>query len=236
MSQATIAPPKIRTLADLWKRLGDIPLDRIRFEPPPGTATEEDVLELDRREGRLCELVDGTLVEKAVGAAESYVAWLLGHLLDSVSRPERPGDLPRSRWHAADLARAGSDSRPVVHLVGQAPRAEGLPEAVSDLYPDLAVEVLSEGNTPAEMRPQAGGILRRRGPPGLADRSRKRTARVHTSARPSHPDPRGPVARRRRRPAGLLRPLADLFNATSRPSDRRVPLAALPRRDRGHSR
>ena len=69
MAQATIAPsPVIRTLADLRKRLGNIPLDRIRTQPPPGTATEKDVIEVERRENRSCELVDGTLVEKALAA------------------------------------------------------------------------------------------------------------------------------------------------------------------------
>src|SRR5262245_46549453 len=81
MNRVRTAPPEIRTLGDLLRRLGDIPTDRIRFDPPPGTATEEDVLELDRRYGRGCELIDGTLVEKALGAAESYISWVLGGLL-----------------------------------------------------------------------------------------------------------------------------------------------------------
>jgi hypothetical protein len=38
---ATIAPPVIKTLADLQKRLGDIPLERIWYRPAPGTATEK---------------------------------------------------------------------------------------------------------------------------------------------------------------------------------------------------
>ena len=64
MSQATIAPPDIKTLADLRKRLGGIPLDRIWFHPAPGTATEKDVIEAEVRENRLCELVDGTRWKK----------------------------------------------------------------------------------------------------------------------------------------------------------------------------
>src|SRR5271156_1270235 len=83
MSQATIAPPDIKTLADLRKRLGGIPLDRIWFHPAPGTATEKDVIEADVRENRLCELVDGTLVEKAVGFEEARLALRLGRLIDT---------------------------------------------------------------------------------------------------------------------------------------------------------
>ncbi len=42
--------------------------------PPPGTATEQDAIECETRQNRLCELVDGTLVAKAVGYHESIIA------------------------------------------------------------------------------------------------------------------------------------------------------------------
>jgi hypothetical protein len=78
MAQTTIAPPNIRTLADLRKRLGNIPLDRIRFHPAPGTATEKDVVEVEERENVSCELIDGTLVEKALGfEAGVRVVWVI---------------------------------------------------------------------------------------------------------------------------------------------------------------
>ena len=35
--------------------------------PPPGTATEQDVTELVDHADRLCELIDGILVEKTMG-------------------------------------------------------------------------------------------------------------------------------------------------------------------------
>lgn len=76
------------TVADLVELFGPIPAWRIRNQPAPGTATEQDVIDIEAREDRLCELVEGVLVEKTVGY---------------------------------------------------------------DLVPDLAVEVLSEGNTPKEM-------------------------------------------------------------------------------------
>src|SRR5580698_5571849 len=83
MAQTTIAPPIIRTLADLRKRLGNIRLNRIRFHPAPGTATEKDVVEVEERENVSCELIDGTLVEKASGFDESQLTWRLGHLVGS---------------------------------------------------------------------------------------------------------------------------------------------------------
>ena len=69
------------TAAELLKKLGGIPADRVLLDPPPGTATEKDVLAVERREGRICELVDGVLVEKTMGLEEScLVGWLM-HLL-----------------------------------------------------------------------------------------------------------------------------------------------------------
>ena len=38
------------TLADLLERFGAIPAARIRYDPPPGTATEQDVIALEARE------------------------------------------------------------------------------------------------------------------------------------------------------------------------------------------
>src|SRR5688500_5876508 len=70
------------TLADLQQHLGDIPAERIRLYPQPGTATLEDVIRLDAERGYTCELVDGVLVEKPMGAFESRIALVLAHLLE----------------------------------------------------------------------------------------------------------------------------------------------------------
>src|SRR4029453_147368 len=69
------------TLADLLERFGPIPAARIRYDPPPGTATEQDVLALEARENRLFELVDGVLVEKPMGFYASFLAIRLAQLL-----------------------------------------------------------------------------------------------------------------------------------------------------------
>ncbi|MBM3997651.1 MAG: hypothetical protein FJ303_26405 [Planctomycetes bacterium] len=47
------------TLADMLERLGNVPTSRIRFQPLPGTATEEDVLTIQANEDRIYELIDG---------------------------------------------------------------------------------------------------------------------------------------------------------------------------------
>ena len=82
---ASILPPE--TFAEVWERLGNVPLNRIRMFPLPGTATVADVERLCNREPKcLCELVDGVLVEKAFGHFESRLAarliQLLGGFLD----------------------------------------------------------------------------------------------------------------------------------------------------------
>src|SRR2546421_188787 len=71
-------PPLLRaTLADLQDRLGHIPEERILMDPPPGTATEQDVIYLDDHEDRICELVEGVLVEKPMGFEESSLAAMI---------------------------------------------------------------------------------------------------------------------------------------------------------------
>src|SRR5881227_2325598 len=90
MSLAT-EPRAIRTVADLLERLGDVPTHRIRLDPPPGTATEADIFAVRRREDRLCELVDGVLVEKATGFRKSILAGALSALLRAFVIPRNLG-------------------------------------------------------------------------------------------------------------------------------------------------
>src|SRR2546423_1746030 len=82
---------RTQTLADVLHKLGDVPTSRIRFHPYPGTATEQDVLVIHAREGRLFELIDGVLVEKAVGFSESMLAIYLGHILYAFVKPRKLG-------------------------------------------------------------------------------------------------------------------------------------------------
>ena len=72
-------PPKIENFGELLDRLGGIAPSRIRLVPPPGRAKERHVVEINDRENRLFELVDGVLVEKAMGALEALLAGLLVH-------------------------------------------------------------------------------------------------------------------------------------------------------------
>ncbi len=55
--------------------------------PPPGTATEADLIAVNDRKQGICELVDGTLVEKAMGLIESLLAGSMLGLLRASSWP-----------------------------------------------------------------------------------------------------------------------------------------------------
>ncbi len=80
------------TLAELIEQLGGIPLHRIRRKPPPGTATEKDVLAaLKGPHKRLCELVDGVLVEKAMGSRESLLGGVIVRLVGNFVAAEDLG-------------------------------------------------------------------------------------------------------------------------------------------------
>lgn len=150
MSTATShAEPE--TIGDLLEQLGGISPHRIRLRPAPGSATEKDLLDILKRTNRLCELVDGVLVEKVMGYPESTLAChlikLLGNFLD--------------RHDLGNLAGMDGTMRLMPKLVRipdisfvcweKLPGREPPSEPIPDLVPDLAVEVLSEGNTRGEM-------------------------------------------------------------------------------------
>jgi len=141
-------------VAELLEQFGPIPAWRIRQYPAPGTATEADVIELEAREDRLCELVDGVLVEKTVGFYESYLAMALSHLLRCFLDEHNLGIItgPDGMLRLAP----GLVRIPDVSFISwdRLPNREVPQVSIADVVPDLAVEVLSKGNTPAEMERQ----------------------------------------------------------------------------------
>ncbi len=147
----TAVQPTTWTAADLGNRFGPMPLWRIRFNPMPGEATEEDVLDVLSKEGKLCELVNGVLVEKVMGMRESCLATMLVHILRTFLNGRRLGTvsgadglmrLAPGLVRIPDVAFISWDKFP----------GRRLPDApIPDLFPDLAVEVLSRSNTEEEM-------------------------------------------------------------------------------------
>ncbi len=147
---------RFENMGEVLEKLGGISPRRVRMHPTPGTATEKDLLDVRNHSGVICELVDGILVEKVVGYGEgSLGAWLcyllqcflvendLGNLagadgfLRLMDRLVRAPDVSFVRWEK---------------LPGRYKPAKPIP----DLVPDLAIEILSKGNTRGEM------VLKRR--------------------------------------------------------------------------
>jgi Uma2 family endonuclease len=147
---ARFQPPRHFANAAEWLHaLGDVPLERIIFDPWPGTATEADLLRLVERDRRLCELIDGTLVAKPVGLFESIIAINLATALGNFVLPRRLGAVGGAD-STLRMASTGRIRLPDVCFIS----AERMPktrEPVPTLAPDLAVEVLSEGNTRLEI-------------------------------------------------------------------------------------
>jgi Uma2 family endonuclease len=135
----------------LLERLGDVPFDRIRIRPPLGTATVQDLIDVEQKEGRLCELVTDVLVEKPVGYSESLLATLIAEILNAFVRPRNLGHVTGEAGALElmpDLVRI-----PDVAYISwnNLPGGERPQERVPRGVPDIAIEILSEGNTSKEM-------------------------------------------------------------------------------------
>src|SRR4051812_2533333 len=97
MTATSLPPPPppaaldVETVADMIEQLGGIPPSRIRMRPLPGTATEQDVIDINAHEGRLFELIDGVLVEKAMGFRESLLAVVIAARLNEFVLPRNLG-------------------------------------------------------------------------------------------------------------------------------------------------
>ena len=164
------------TVADLIHDLGDIEPERIRMKPLPTTATEADL----EKAGKCVELIDGTLVEKPIRFGESELAgailthlhnFVRAHKLGRVAGPDGGIKLAEDRVRLPDVSFFQKGKLPK--------RSEVL--AFAAVAPDLAVEVLSPSNTPAEIKLKrkhffdAGTRLM-----WIVDRT-KRTVTVYTS-------------------------------------------------------
>lgn len=151
MAHVTETDFHVWTPLDLLERFGPIPLTRVRLDPEPGTATEEDLLRISDCDDRLYELVDATLVEKAVGWKESRVGAELLIQIGAHAKANRLGIV-----NGADgMTRFGEGlvRLPDVSFVSwdRLPGREVPDVSIADFPPDLVVEVISRGNTAEEM-------------------------------------------------------------------------------------
>lgn len=150
-SDATPLPAEW-SLADLQRFLGDVPAHRIRLFPYPGTATEDDAVELQDHEGLHCELVDGVLVEKDMASYKSLLGGMLVTLINIYLQSNPlgivlPGDGPLrilpTRMRMPDVSFIRWERFPGRKLPTN--------QRVYRVVPDLVVEILSAGNTRGEM-------------------------------------------------------------------------------------
>jgi Uma2 family endonuclease len=151
MGRVKSALPTNWTLADVRKHIG-VPSHRIRSFPAPGTATERDVLAVQDHEDRLCELIDGVLVEKAMGAKESVLTWEIGRRMGNFVVEQQRGLLMTADGFVRLFP--GQVRAPDVSFISfdRLPDHKAPAEPIPDLVPDLAVEVLSAGNTWQELK------------------------------------------------------------------------------------
>ncbi|MEZ6090523.1 MAG: Uma2 family endonuclease [Pirellulaceae bacterium] len=136
------------SIADRLRDLGDIAIDRVRATPPIGTATIDDLIAANDAKSRpQCELVDQALVEKAMSYEASVVAAAIIRIISNFVVPRQMGLVTGAdgffRLPAGDVR--GPD---VAFVSRERLQACGFPgEAYPTISPDLAIEVLSPGNT-----------------------------------------------------------------------------------------
>ena len=150
---------KHANVGELLESLG-VPASRVRLHPPPGRATKRDLLKLDVAGERLYELVERTLVEKAMGFKEGHLALELAfHFRLYLSRndagflggPDSFIELIPNLIRSPDISFISWDRCPE-RTVPERP--------FSPLIPNLAVEILSTSNTKAEMLRKRGEYFR----------------------------------------------------------------------------
>ena len=182
---AATTPPEAPAPAEVrggrWHAaLGFVPLERIILTPPPGTAKIEDAVARTERHGPT-EWINGTLVEKAMGFGESEVGANLSAMLLAFVKPRKLGKVAGAD---ATMRMIGGNMRePDVVFVSNADLPPGgiAGQKVPRVPPTLAVEILSEDNTPEEMRLKLGEFFASGCRLAWVIDPRQRVVRVHTA-------------------------------------------------------
>jgi Uma2 family endonuclease len=215
MATATDIPRT--SFAYLHARLGSVPLTRIRREPPPGSATDEDLL---RAPKPICELIDGVLVEKAIGNRESILAMYIGGLIRSHVQATETGVVLGADGYFR--VSEGQLRAPDVSYVpwSELPNGEIPDEAYWSVAPALVVEVLSPRNTSAEIDRKLNEFFAAGCKLAWVIDPLKKTARVHTSAKKFKELDETGTLEGGKVLSGFRLPLADLFATGQRKKPR----------------
>jgi len=152
MSQAIAVDEERNAFSDLLEELGGISPSRIIRRPFPGTATEDDVIKLlEAPRKRICELIDGVLVEKPMGLRESILGAAISSSLREFVKPRKLGIVAGAdgtirlwpgRVRIPDVAYISWDRLPGRRIPDQ---------PIPEVAPNIAIEILSESNTKKEM-------------------------------------------------------------------------------------
>jgi len=139
------------TMQDHLTDLGGIDASRVLLNPPPGQATLADLISVNESSNHsLYELIDGTLVQKAMSYKASVVAIAIGRILGFFISKYRLGLVSgadgffnlQSSTRGPDVAFVARDRLPG----GVFPT-----QVYPKITPNLVVEVLSPGSAKAEM-------------------------------------------------------------------------------------
>lgn len=124
----------------------------VEISPAPQVWTDEEFMALNR-DGHRYEIVDGELIDRGnSGAKQGYVSVILSSALFNWVSQHKLGAIFDSS--TAFKMKSGNKRSPDISFVSKE-RLQGLtdlPEGLLEDAPDLAVEILSPGNTVAEIR------------------------------------------------------------------------------------
>lgn len=205
--------PAVQTMAEVVRDLGDIPLERIRAKPAPGSATERDLLKAGKP---VCELIDGVLVEKPVGDRESLLAAEISALVRNQIRADDLGVVLGADGYFR--LSGGQVRAPDVSFTpwSEFPDEEIPEEAYWSVAPALFVEVLSPKNTIAEIDRKLREFFAAGSRLAWVIDPKTQTAKVYTSPKRFKViDARGTLDGGKVLP-GFTLALADLFAITKR--------------------
>lgn len=152
MATVSELPSPTWSIDRLQEHFGGIAANRIHRYPRPGLARKKDLIRWNEQHDSCCELIDGVLVEKVVGTRESMLASLLIVRL-GIFLQNHPLGLLLGADGSLEIIPHLVRLPDVSFLSWESIGADELPSVpVAALAPDLAVEVISQGNTKGEMQ------------------------------------------------------------------------------------
>lgn len=117
---------------------------------PPVRLTPEDVERTSERDGKLYELIDGELKEKAVGARALFIATRLAAALNAAFYPHTGMAACELMIYCFNGRSHGRKPNVVYVRLSRLPNGQ-IPDGDLFIAPDLVVEVLSPGNSGSEV-------------------------------------------------------------------------------------